>query len=133
MLVFYCLLHCGCWDILTVDCGSMLLILPLVNSWLGVAGRGCLGFGLLSLLEAGWGREASTTFFYCGSGLPVGMQAWCSHLFVSSAVEFLAFVTVCFLGCLTSLLCFNLPIKGALVLELGSGKPLGFHLVWLGC
>jgi hypothetical protein len=133
MLLFYCLLHCGCWDILTVDCGSMLLILPLVNSWLGVAGQGFSWF-LVTFFVRGRGRQGSVNHFFL-----LWVRASCGHAgLLFTPLHLLdgwisCFCHGLFLGCLTSLLCFNLPIEGALVLELGSGKPLGFHLVWLGC
>jgi hypothetical protein len=109
MLLFYC----GCWDILTVDCGSVIPVLPLVNSLLGVVGR-VLSWFLVAFFVSGRVRQGSVNHFFL-----LWARASCGHAgFVFVPLRFLGdwisfFCHGLFWGCLTSLLCFNLPAECA--------------------
>jgi hypothetical protein len=126
MLLFYCLLHCGCWDILTVDCGSMLLILPLVNSWLGVAGQGFSWF-LVTFFVRGRGRQGSVNHFFL-----LWVRASCGHAgLVFAPLRLLSGWISCFchglfsgVSHLPSL--FQSAYRGCASLGVGLRKTIGF-------
>jgi len=67
------LFYCGCWDIFTMDCCSVMLVLPLVNSWLGAVEQGLSWFLVAFFVRGSVRQGESTTFSYCG--LELGVRA----------------------------------------------------------
>ncbi|XP_024443936.1 uncharacterized protein LOC112324562 isoform X2 [Populus trichocarpa] len=102
----------GLFSVITTD-SIVIPVLPLVNSLLGVVGR-VLSWFLVAFFVRGRVRQGSVNHFFL-----LWARASCGHAgFVFVPLRFLGdwisfFCHGLFWGCLTSLLCFNLPAECA--------------------